>query len=180
MLPIHIPGGELWDEENNLFQKIPKRTVMLEHSLLSISEWESKWHKPFLSKEEKTTEETYDYIRCMCVSHDLLTAEIRALPEDETKRINDYITDSMTATTFSRNNQSNSREIITSEVIYYMMIRFGIPFDPCQKWHINRLLTLVRICAIKEGSEKKMGRNEILAQNAMLNAQRRAAMHSKG
>jgi hypothetical protein len=96
------------------------------------------------------------------------------------KQISDYIADPMTATTITKRNQRPSREILTSEVIYYWMVNFGIPFDPCQKWHLNRLLTLIEVAAAKESGEKKMPRREMLQQRALLNAQRKAKYNTKG
>lgn len=179
MLEITIPGWEYYDEENNEFVYYDAETVQLEHSLVSISKWESKWCKPFLDGKNKTLEEIIDYIRCMCVTDNVDKTVFDRLTEDNLISINQYMEQPMTATTFSNDKRSVGREIITSEVIYYWMIAFNIPFE-CQHWHLNRLLTLVKICNIKNNPPKKMSRQEILARNKALNEARKREMQTRG
>lgn len=180
MLQITIPAREMWDERNNEFVYTNEQTLQLEHSLISLSKWESKWNKPFLSKESKTYEETLDYVKCMTLTQKV-SPEIYANLTDENMRdIQRYIEAPMTATTFSEEkNTKGNREIVTSELIYYWMITLGIPLE-CEKWHLNRLLTLVRVCNIKNSPPKKMGKNAIMSRNASLNAARRKRLNSKG
>lgn len=180
MLQITIPAREMWDERNNEFVYTNEQTLQLEHSLISLSKWESKWNKPFLSKESKTYEETLDYVKCMTLTQKV-SPEIYANLTDENMRdIQRYIEAPMTATTFSEEkNTKGNREIVTSELIYYWMIALGIPLE-CEKWHLNRLLTLVRVCNIKNSPPKKMGKNAIMSRNASLNAARRKRLNSKG
>lgn len=180
MLQITIPAREMWDEQNNEFVYTNEQTLQLEHSLISLSKWESKWNKPFLSKESKTYEETLDYVKCMTLTQKV-SPEIYANLTDENMRdIQRYIEAPMTATTFSEEkNTKGNREIVTSELIYYWMIALGIPLE-CEKWHLNRLLTLVRVCNIKNSPPKKMGKNAIMSRNASLNAARRKRLNSKG
>lgn len=170
---------EGWDEVKEEFVEATTQTLQLEHSLISLSKWESKWCKPFLSKEKKTTEEVVDYIKFMTLNsvdptiYDHLSSENFA-------KIDEYINAPMTATTFSENNQSKGgREIITSELIYYWMVALNIPFE-CQKWHLNRLLTLVRVCNIKNQPPKKRSKRETASSYAALNAARRKQMNTKG
>lgn len=182
MLELVIPSAEFFDEDAQEFRYTKEHKLRLEHSLLSLAKWESKWHKPFFSKDQKTPEETLDYIRFMTISpapdplvYSLITSDIVA-------RINAYIDDPMTATTFREfpnQNKSRHQETITAEIIYYWMIALAIPFE-CQKWHLNRLLTLIRVTNIKSSPSKKMSKREIREQNAILNAQRRARLHTKG
>ena len=180
MLRIVIPERELFDEKTEEFLKTKEQTLQLEHSLVSLSKWESKWHKPFLVKDEKSFDETIDYIRCMTLSKNIDPKVYSFLTEENIKEINDYIGDPMTATTFSdRDSKKPNREIITSELVYYWMIALNIPFE-CQKWHLNRLLTLIRICNIKNQPSKTMGKHEIMSRNAALNAARRKQLNSKG
>lgn len=180
MLQITIPAREMWDEQNNEFVYTNEQTLQLEHSLISLSKWESKWNKPFLSKESKTYEEILDYVKCMTLTQKV-SPEIYANLTDENMRdIQRYIEAPMTATTFSEEkNTKGNREIVTSELIYYWMIALGIPLE-CEKWHLNRLLTLVRVCNIKNSPPKKMGKNAIMSRNASLNAARRKRLNSKG
>lgn len=180
MLQITIPAREMWDERNNEFVYTNEQTLQLEHSLISLSKWESKWNKPFLSKESKTYEETLDYVKCMTLTQKV-SPEIYANLTDENMRdIQRYIEAPMTATTFSEEkNTKGNRETVTSELIYYWMIALGIPLE-CEKWHLNRLLTLVRVCNIKNSPPKKMGKNAIMSRNASLNAARRKRLNSKG
>ena len=177
MLTLVVPETELFDEVRNEFIFVKEQKLTLEHSLLSLSKWESKWHKPFLSKKEKTREETLDYLRCMTINS--VDEEVYAcLTPKMIERIDAYIGDSMTATTFS-DKKRPSHETITAELIYYWMVALNIPFE-CQKWHLNRLLTLVEVCSIKNQPPKKMSPRAIMQRNAALNASRRKALHSKG
>lgn len=180
-ISIIIPERELFDQKSNTFFKTKERKIELEHSLLSISKWESKWHKPYLSKEQKTKEETIDYIRCMCITKDVPEKAFYALDSAAFKIIGDYITDPMTATTFRKDPKDRpSKEIITNELVYYWMAELGIPFDPCQKWHFNRLMTLIRVTSIKKAPPKKMSKKDWASKQTHLNAQRRARLGSKG
>ena len=158
-----------------------KPTVLtLEHSLLSISKWEAKWHKPYLAKNEKTNEESLDYVRCMCLSKDVDQEVLHALTKRNIMDISEYIFDPMTATTIKRMNQHSSREVMTNELIYFWMTNFQIPFDPCEKWHLNRLMTLIEIASIKNQPSKKMPKREWANQRAALNAQRKARYNTRG
>lgn len=179
-LTINVKQKEFYDPKANRFITVKAQKLVLEHSLLSISKWEMKWHKAYLSKEVKTEEENLDYIRCMCIIEPSDPNVFYALTYENVKAISDYISDPMTATTFSKKDKRPSREIITNELIYFWMSSFGIPFDPCQKWHLNRLLTLIEVASIKNQPPKKMGKKDILKQNAALNAQRRAKYGTKG
>lgn len=182
MLKIHIPETEAYSSEYNKFINVKATDVVLEHSLISISKWEAKYHKAFLDNNvEKTNDELIDYIRFMSLSSNVDPNVFKLIPSEELDRIIKYIKDSQSATTFKdRDGGRASREIITSELIYYWMVALQIPFE-CQKWHINRLLTLIKICNIKNDPKKnKMPKSEVYAQNKILNAQRRAKLHSKG
>ena len=179
MLNIIIPGVELFDETTNEFIYLKEQSLDLEHSLVSISKWESKWCKPFLNGNNKTPEEIIDYVRCMTLNDDVDPEIYNRLSERNFKDINNYIEAPMTATTFSNERSSGNREIITSELIYYWMVSFNIPFE-CQTWHLNRLLTLVRVCNIKNNPPKKMSRQEIMARNRELNNQRKNALNTHG
>ena len=141
MRQIIIPKIEMWDEVNEEFIYVEEQTLRLEHSLVSLSKWESKWCKPFLTKENKTIEETIDYIRCMTITQNVDPKVYNCITNEQINQVNQYIEAPMTATWFSKDkNTKTSREQITSELIYYWMISLGIPFE-CQKWHLNRLLT---------------------------------------
>lgn len=179
MLEIRIPQNELFDEKTQEFITVNAQTLTLEHSLLSISKWESKWHIPFLDKKEKTPEQLLDYIRCMSISKNVDPNVLKAIAPTQMKEINDYINNPMTASTVHTPQRGGGREVVTSELIYYWMITSGIPFE-CEKWHINRLLMLIKICGAKSGSDKKMSRGQVMKQNAALNAARRKKYHSKG
>lgn len=180
MLQITIPDVEQWDEVNQLFIHSKEQTLSLEHSLVSLSKWESKWNKPFLTKEEKTTEEIIDYIRCMTITQNVQYDIYNNLTNDNFEVVNNYINAPMTATKFSKERVGRiNGEQVTSELIYYWMIAFNIPFE-CQKWHLNRLLTLIKVCNIKNKPPKKMSKRELLSRNAALNASRRKQLHTKG
>lgn len=180
MLKITIPEREFFNESTNEFVYTKPQEVTLEHSLISISKWESKWHKPFLDeKRNKTDEEFTDYVRCMSLTN-VPDEVFENLSEKNKFEIMLYIKDSMTATWFAeQNTPPPSSKIITSEVIYSWMIQNEIPFE-CQKWHLNRLLTLIRVCTLENMPAKKMSPMSVLSQNASLNKMRKAAMHTKG
>lgn len=178
MLRITIPETELWNETE--FIPVKEQTLQLEHSLVSLSKWESKWCKPFLTNTEKTNEETIDYIKCMTLTQNVDPNVYKCLTKENIDQINNYIYASMTATTFmEEKNGKRNHEIVTAELIYYWMIALNIPFE-CQKWHLNRLLTLVRVCNVKNSPPKKRSRREIMSRNAALNEARRQQMNSKG
>lgn len=180
MLEITIPATELYDEKNQEFINVKEQTLRLEHSLVSLAKWESKWNKPFLSKVPKTAEETIDYIKCMTLTQNVDPIVYTFISNENIMKINKYIDSPMTATTFTEDpNSKPNREQITAELIYYWMIALEIPFE-CQKWHLNRLLTLVRICNIKNQPAKKMSKQDVMARNAALNAARRKQLNSKG
>lgn len=180
MLQIKISGKEAWDEKSEQFVSIPDTVLSLEHSLISISKWEAKWHVPFLSKDKKTPEQIIDYIKCMTVTPSVKPEVYNLLNRTHIEAVMDYIDDPMTASTIKHlGGPKRSREIITSELIYYWMVSLQIPFE-CQKWHVNRLMMLIQICSAKNQPEKKMSKRNTMQQNAALNAARRQRMHSKG
>lgn len=179
MLTITIPEQEMYNEETQEFLSYGEQTLQLQHSLVSLSKWESKWCKAFLSKEAKTDEEVLDYIRCMTITQNVKPETYNRLTQENLEAINKYIDAPMTATTFSNQPQKQSGEIVTSELIYYWMISFNIPME-CQKWHLNRLLTLIRVCNVKNAPAKKMSKRDIMSRNAALNASRRSKLNSKG
>lgn len=180
MLRIIVPALELWDEEKGEFVYRKEQPLQLEHSLFSLSKWESKWKKPFLGKEEKTSEETLDYVRCMTVTQNVDPEVYSRLSNDNIRQINEYINDPMTATTFSqRGRRKNNRETITNELIYYWMVSYNIPPE-YQKWHLNRLLTLIQVCTVKNEKPKSRSKREIMAENAAINAARRKQFGTKG
>lgn len=179
MLNIVIPPNEYYDEEANEFKFTKKQKLQLEHSLVSISKWESKWKKPFLTNDKKSVSESIDYIRCMTITQNIDPLIYNNLTTDNLDEVSRYIADSMTATTFKIDKKQKSKEIITSEMIYYWMVAYNIPFE-CQKWHLNRLSTLIQICNIKNQPRKKMSRKELLSRNAAMNAARRKSLNTKG
>jgi hypothetical protein len=179
MLELVIPGVEFYDAKMNEFKYSDEQQLQLEHSLVSVSKWESKWCKPFISSGEKTVEETIDYIRCMTLTSNVKDDVYKHISNDNIKKILEYIEAPMTATTFPNNKKPPNREIITSEVIYFWMISYNIPFE-CQEWHLNRLLTLINVCNIKNQPPKKTDKKELMSRNAALNAARRNSLNTKG
>lgn len=179
MLYITIPGTEQWDEVKQEFIYTKSQALQLEHSLVSLSKWEAKWCKPFLTEELKTSEETLDYIRCMTLTQNVSAKVYTCLSLKNFSEINDYIESPMTATTINELQRGRSSEGITSELIYYWMIALNIPFE-CQKWHLNRLLMLIKVCNIKNTPPNQMSQSQILSRNAALNAARRKQLNSKG
>ena len=181
MLTIVVPASEVYNELTNEFSYTNETTIRLEHSLVSISKWEAKWKIPFLGRGEMTHEQLMDYVKYMTISQNVPEEVYRFLTKSNYDEIGEYIKDPMTATWFSdTSNKSSGREIITSERIYYWMVAYNIPFE-CQKWHLNRLLTLVKICSIENSKDSnKMSKSAIMRQNSALNKARRSKYKSKG
>lgn len=179
MLDLVIPRRTFFRESTSEFVEFDETKLKLEHSLISLSKWESKLKKPFLTDKKHTKSEMFYYIECMSLDPSIDSMVYKTIPDHFYNEICDYIDDPMTATTISDNSTTSNRDIITSEIIYYWMIELGIPFE-CQKWHLNRLLTLIRVCSIKKGPQKKMSRQEIFERNRRLNEQRRKAGKTKG
>lgn len=177
---VVVVEPEKWNDERQEFILPVTKKLQLEHSLVSLRKWESKWQKPFLSKTAKTDEEALDYVKCMTITQHVDPDIYRLLSEENYRQINEYIEAPMTATTFSadKNGKSN-REIITAELIYYWMIALNIPVK-FEKWHLNSLLTLIRVCNIKNAPPKKTSKTELMRHNAALNAARRQKYNSRG
>lgn len=184
MLTIIIPPckeTDIWDDAKQEFKHVNEFkgcTLNLEHSLISISKWESKWHVPFI-RTDKNEEQTIYYIKCMTINQNVSDEVYDHLTVKNITDISDYINDSMTATTVRNTSNGINREIVTSELIYYWMVALNIPFE-CEKWHINRLLQLIAVCNAKNTPPKKMSTNEIMARNKALNEARKAKYKTKG
>ena len=180
MLRITVPAQEMWDEVNEQFVYGDEVTLELEHSLVSLSKWESKHHKAFLTKKEKTAEENLNYIKCMTLN-DRVPDEVYArLTQENIYQILAYIEDPMTATRYFEDKKpSTSRDVMTAEYIYWCMLANGIPFE-CQYWHLNRLIALIKMCALKNGKPKKMSKSDIANRHRQINAANRAKYHTKG
>lgn len=181
MLRIKVPiSPEGWDEEKQEFVEPKVQILNLEHSLVSIHKWESKWNRSFLASKEMTEEETIDYIECMTLSDDIDSEIYTKLTKENIDEIHDYIYAPMTATKIPKTKTGkNSKETVTAELIYFWMLESGIPFE-CQYWHLNQLLTLIEVCGVKRTPAKKMSKSEIMRQNAAINAANRARFNSKG
>lgn len=183
MLTLTISPPDMWDETKEEFVYIKPQVLTLEHSLVSISKWEQKWQVPFLGKKDLSAEETRDYVRCMTLTQNVNPAIYDYISPQNIKEIDEYMNQSMTATTF-RNSGNTGRSArrsraITSELIYYWMTVLNIPME-CQKWHLNRLLTLIRICNEESQPSKKMSKAETAKMYAELNARRRKRLGTKG
>ena len=179
MLYITVPKTELFDDRTSRFIDVKETKLCLEHSLVSISKWEEKWHVPFLEEKEKTVEQTLDYIKCMTLTQNVDPMVYLALTQDNMKEIAAYIDESRTATWFKEDkSRGRNKQVITSEVIYSWMVAHQIPVE-FQKWHISRLLTLIRVCN-ENNNPKKMSKKDLYAQNRALNAQRKARHRTKG
>lgn len=181
MLQISVPlTPEEWDEENEVFVEGEKQVLQLEHSLVSLAQWESRWCKPFLSTKDKTDEEILDYIKYMTLTPNVDPNVYKHLTQSNVDAIRKYIEAPMTATTFSDDrNHKHSREIITAEIMYHWMVALNIPFE-CQYWHLNRLTTLIRVCNIKNQPPKKKNSRDTASRYARMNAARRRKPAKKG
>lgn len=193
MITITIPAQparESWDPAREEFvytEATREYKLTLEHSLVSISKWESKWKRAFLKQDQKTPEETLDYIKCMTIEKNIPDKVYEYIPAEELKKITDYIEDPMTATHINQRpakEQPGKKDVVTSELIYYWMIANEIPFE-CEQWHINRLMALIQVCSVKNaamygGKKGGMSKRDLLKNNAAMNAARRAKLGSKG
>jgi len=178
MLIIDVEDTEFFNEEDETFSIVSGPTVMLEHSLISLSKWESKHNIPFLSSE-KTSEQTFDYIKLMIVN-DVDPECVVYFTKEQIDQIQNYIESAQSATTFNQMpERSGPKEVVTAELIYYWMVGFNIPFE-CETWHLNKLFSLIRICNIKQSKQKKMPKGEIAQRNRDLNAQRKAMLGTSG
>jgi hypothetical protein len=179
VLRIEVPMSEGFDEERDEFVTVEKSVLELEHSLVSLSKWESFYEKPFLSTMEKTQEQLFNYVVMMTLTPDVPLEVYKHISEENVAQIDEYINSKQTATWFNDAAEERSREIITAEIIYYWMVAMQIPFE-CQHWHLNRLLALVRVINLKNSPPKPMSSSEIAQRNRALNAQRKAQLKTTG
>ena len=180
MLKLNVVGDEYYNEETQEFVTHGDFVLELEHSLVSLSKWESIYNRPFLSTGGKTAEEIMSYISCMILSPVYPEDAVARLSNTNLDTINDYIESKQTATTFGEMPDRKGRgETITAELIYYWMVAFTIPFE-CETWHLNRLFALIRICNIKNAPAKKLSRSEVARRNRDLNEKRRAELGTNG
>ena len=180
MLKITVPSKEYWDEQTEEFKYFRETTLQLEHSLVSVSKWEAEHEKSFFVKEELSDAELLDYIRCMTITQNVNPEVYLRLTRENISQVIDYMTRPMTATKFSGNRFSQrGRQFVTSELIYYWMAALGIPIE-CQKWHLNRLITLIRIANEENKPKKKQSAKSLTKSYAALNAARRKKYGTKG
>lgn len=181
MLQIIVPDTEVFNENTQEIYTLKGCKLQLEHSLVSLSKWESKWKKPFLAKNDKTNQEVLEYIKCMTITQNVPDYIYKCLTEQNVTDILNYIDDPMTATTINNPRKSKiDNEILTAEILYYYMFTAGIPKE-CEKWHLNRLIMLLKVFGIKNNTKPhKMPREEYLNRRRALNEQRKAKFKSHG
>lgn len=180
MLEINTMEDEFYDSRINKFIQIPACTFILEHSLISLAKWESKWHIPYFDNTQKTPIQDLDYIRCMVIGNIKNEHVFNNLSSENIIRIRDYIDNPMTATTFNKKSNGKTRKsVTTAETIYAHMFANSIPLE-CQKWHLNRLLTLLRVCDLQNSPREKMSKKQTAAWNAEQNAARRSRLNTRG
>lgn len=166
-LTIFIPEKEMWDDSRGEFISFREHKLTLEHSLVSLTKWESKWHKPFLSPEEKTQEEVVDYVRCMIMDDDVEDDIAYALTPQDLMKVQNYIETEQTGTTIPEDKKSNepkSNELMTSELIYYYLGQIQCLTPTIENWHLSRTLTLIRVASFKQKPEKELDKKQALAQ----------------
>lgn len=185
MLEIIVPKTvDLWDPVHELFLNTKETKLSLEHSLVSLKKWEAKWKVPFLSNKQMTEDQLRYYVQCMTITQHVDPLVYYALTQENLKEIIDYMEDPMTATVINDKNLPKGKggpgqKVITAEMIYYWMTALNIPTE-YQKWHLNQLMTLIKVASIEQQPPKQMSKRDIMSQNKSLNAARRARMHSKG
>lgn len=180
MYKLAIPKQDLWDEGREKFIPIDSEVLELEHSLVSLDKWESKWCIPWLSRQPKTREQRIDYIRCMTLNEISNDNVYLAITNSQLKEVDEYINRKMTATTFKQSKEKHGSKFVTAELIYYWMSSFNIPYMPCQNWHLNKLLTLIKVCSEEQKGPQKQSRREALEEQHRLNQERRAKYNTKG
>lgn len=179
MLRLEVITNEGFDGGEGKFVSAESIVIWLEHSLVSLSKWESEWEIPFLSTEDKTLEQTVSYIRFMFVGEDFPEHIIPKFKTEHYEAINAYINKKMTATSFGKNKLDPQQETVTAELIYYWMIALGVPFT-CETWHLSRLLTLIRVCNVKNGKPDKVDRRQAAMDRKALNEERRRQWKTRG
>lgn len=179
MLKLIIPETELFDDRTGEFINIDRTALTLEHSLISISKWESNWEIPFINTRHKTKAQTIDYIKCMTITPNVNPNVYRCITNEHIRVVNEYIDKPMTATTFSDKNKGSRNKKITNEEIYYQMIELGIPVE-FEKWHLNRLLTLIHVCTSYRTPGNKRSTSDIIRDHKAINAANRKRFNSKG
>ena len=178
-ISITVPGVESFDDSKQQFVYTEETVLVLEHSLVSVSKWESRYCKPFLSQDARTSEETINYVRDMTLTHGVDPMVYLAIPDSVLAEIGAYISSPQSATTITEVGVKPTRQVITSELIYYWMVALTIPFE-CENWHINRLLMLIRVCNAKNSTKDKVNRADLLARNRRLNEERKALYGTNG
>lgn len=178
-IKITVPPSELWDEENEKFIRTPERVLTFEHSLVSLSKWEEKFEKPFLSNVKRTNEEAYAYIQMMCLDKNVPEEVFMSMSAENYNAIHDYMESKMTATWFSESKGKPNREVITAEIIYYWMFALKIPLK-FETRHLNKLITQIKVINEKNQPAKKMSPRDLAERNHRLNEERRLAMQSRG
>lgn len=179
MLEIHIPELEFYDESNNEFFTRKPLDVSLAHSLISISKWEGIWKKAYFpSSYQEGLQgglEELSYVECMIIGKTPSYVPMYLL-QNHKRELHEYINDTQTATTLHQlGPRKGVTPTITSELIYYWMIKFGIPFE-CQRWHVSRLLALIEVCNNKENAKgNKMNPVDSARYRYELNKKRLAA-----
>lgn len=187
MIEITIPKGQIVDDETgNVYRAEKDWTLVLEHSLISVQKWEAKWHVAFLNRGTRTFEQTIDYLRCMTLTPNVPEEIYYCIPEKEMKKVLDYVDDPMTATRVNDDSESQrgfgrkiGREVVTAEVIYYWMISLNIPAE-YKKWHLNQLLTLIRVINAKNQPKKKRRMKDVLEEYRAINEANKARFHTEG
>lgn len=183
MLEVTIPEQhyEFLNENTNefIYIDVKETTLSLEHSLISIRKWEEKWKKAFLEQEELSVEESRDYVRCMTLNSKVDNKIYNYIPDTVMVKIVEYMRDPMSATVISVVKPETKKEVVTAEVVYAWLVNLGIPFE-VEKWHINKLLKLIQVLNIKNGTNKPLDAKTAAAQRRAINKVNRAKYHSKG
>lgn len=182
MLELHLPAEEVFDRKESKIYKLPEITLRLEHSLLTISKWETIWELPFLSEEKKTNDQLHSYVSIMAGGN-LEEETLNRLGQSHYEKLNTYLNAKHSATWFSDPpNQRKSTQTVTSELIYFWMTTYNIPFE-CENWPFARLMNLIRIASIKndpDKGKKKRNKSQMLSERAMLNQKRREELGTTG
>lgn len=160
--------------------------LRFEHSLVSLSEWEQEYEKPFYSSktvDNRTEKEMVSYFEYMLISGIEYRPLVRLASPEQMLALTHYINKGSTATTVKEMAQkAGPNETPTSELMYYWLVAFKIPFKPTDEWHLHRLLMLVKVCGAKStpSGRNKVNKRELAMSMREINEQRLRDLGTKG
>lgn len=153
--------------------------LQFEHSLRSLSKWESKNKIAFLAGREKTPAQMVDYYRCMLLSPEDPDL-VYLLDPSQMEELTNYINENQTASSVPNEGPTQyNPETTTSELVYFWMTALKINWE-AQDWHFSRLMMLVQITSYKQQPPKKRNPREVLSDMRRENERRKKLFNTSG